>query len=292
MAKRLSLDGRIAEAFADGDKDGQLTAISLVHMQGWATKKEVHTAKIGSKTFSMKEWADLFLGKAQAFAQDLPGMQTFCLLFFYADRNEAQAEHPFTIQGETGELGPGLGTEKADATGLAAQAMRHMEQVMRMTNARQESQDRVYQGMLADLYAQNRALTTECLDAVVVLKKVMLEDMTQKHTQEMQRLEFERRTQERQMWMKLGAPLVNQILGREVFPQSAVDTQIIEGVAANLNPEDAMKVIDLFPAEVQGLIANRIGKYHAQQKQTEAIVKREMASHAIQVNPEDNAAGD
>jgi len=290
--KRQTLEGWIEQAFSDATDIGKpLTGLSLVHCTGFANEKEIHSARgIGSKQFAAKQWADLFMGRAQSYSQDIEGKQTFKLLAFYGDSNESQGEHPFTIAGETGEYSNDVTSEKPDKQGILGQHMNFTTQMFTAVNKRQAEIDTVHKGMLGMLAEENTKLRIENLDALRIIKDLMLQRTQEEHKMKMEALTFERQSQERTQWLRLLPAITNSLTGREVFPVASSDTAIIEMVAENIKQEDLMKLMEIVPPQLQGILAQRFTQLL---KEKEAIKKEaETAIVKVSATPEDNAAGD
>src|SRR5438045_297633 len=133
---RKPLDIWIKEALTDPDKDGQVSAFSLVHVVG-IKEEEVHTCKIGpGRNWTPQDLAKLFKNKAETFAQDMPSMQTFKLLGFWGTDTEPRAKHMFTVAGQA-EENHGV-TEPPTKEGRIMQDMRVTEAVVKL--AMQQSQ--------------------------------------------------------------------------------------------------------------------------------------------------------
>ena len=290
--KRQTLAEWIEEAIADGVDEGKpLTGLGCVHCTGFAAEKEVHTARgIGSKTFTNQQWADLFLRRCQSFSQDMEGIQKFKLYAFYGDANEPQKEHAFTIAGESGEYSNDVVSERADKQGITQQHMRFTENLFSNVGKRQSEIDKVYQGMLGMLAEENTKLRLENLDALRIIKDLMLQRKQEEHKMEMETLAFQRNSQERTQWLRLLPAITNSLTGREVFPASSSDTAIIEMVAENIKAEDLMKLMEIVPPQLQGILAQRFTQLL---KEKEALKKEaETALVKVSPTPEDNAAGD
>jgi regulator of replication initiation timing len=220
----------------------------------------------------------------------MEGVQKLKLYAFYGDANEHQGEHLFTIEGESGEYGNDVLTEKPDKQGFFAQQMRFTNDMFTQTNKRQGEIDKVYQGMLGMLADENTKLRIENLDAIRIIKQLTLEKTEQEHKMKMEALAFERSSQERTQWLRLLPAITNSLTGREVFPVAASDTAIIEMVAENIKPEDLMKLMEIVPPQLQGILSQRFTQLL---KEKEAV-KREAQTAMVKISPtpEDNAAGD
>ncbi len=297
-ARRQTLEAWIAEALEDDEKRGPsgehpwpCRQITLVHMQGPTASREIHPALVEGK--SAKILSQIFEGKAQSYAQDLPGVQTFNLLAFYGTTHEAQAFHPFTITGEA--FHPGLATESPDATGILQQLMRHLEIKEKLhVQERVTVFDTLMQTIdfLSKGYAR---LQEENAEAFAIMKEIMLEKSLNSHDQKMKELAFIRGTGDRDKIMKVAPALINQIAGREVFPQSTADTAILEALVDNVEPE----MLEMFlasgkiPVEAAGLLKARFTEIaESKVKNQERLALLAKQSRVATGDPEAEAAGD
>ncbi len=273
MAKRQTLENWIAEALAEANNVSEtVSAISLVHMRG-AGEVELHTTRFGGKAWSAKDLAEMFQGRADSYAQDLPGVQTFCLYVFYEkSANEIRARHPFTANGVT-DYG-GLMTEGPDDRGMRQQGMRLTEAIV-VNTFRQIST--VFQASQSTVEMQGREireLRAENREMFIMVKDMLVERDRNEHDRQMKQLEFTRATEERKRWLAFVPPLVNQVLGREVFPQNTEDTALVEGIAEELSkrPEDMMKLAAVIPPSMMGPLAGRLQKYDEDKAKKTAMV--------------------
>lgn len=285
----------IAEAVADPDKDGKITQITLVHVVGGGGTREIHTTKFSSgKNWTAKDLADMFRGKAETFCQDLPGVQTFNLLCFYGGRNTPEAAFPFIVN-STQEMAHGhLSTEPPTAEGRTMQSMRQSEMVFQQVYRRQQQLD---EQSIRLLEVQNRMLfetMSENREMFSLMKELMTQVSDNGHKHRMAELQYERQTETRAKVMKFLPPLVNTILGREVFPQSTEDTALVESIADSLSEADVMKIAEVLRPEQLGPLMGRVERYLAQKREAE---ERKQRTNGIVLrsglaNPEAEAAGD
>lgn len=285
---KKTLASWIREAMADQDKDGQCSMISLVHMVG-QQQKEIHTTKFGpGKQWNENELADMFRNKAETYCQEIPGMQTFQLLAFYGGRTEPEAFMPFVVNvnQDTG----GLATEPPTEQGKTQQSMRHTEMLLQQVYRRQQTLDEFTMSMITRLGGMVERLTEENHDAYNIVKEMLMQKALDDHNRKMDQLRFERETQERKKWMSYAPPLVNMILGREVFPQSTADTALVESIAESLNEEDITKLAGSLKPELWGPLAHRMHQFMLKKKKEQADL--EAARALMSPDPEADAAGD
>ena len=283
VRRRQTLESWIAEAKIDPDKEKPVSMMTLVHMVGQA-EREIHTVRFGGGIREDKELAELFQGKAEGYCQDIPGVQTFCLLAFYGG-NEPEARHGFSINVEQ-DFG-GLATEGPHAQGLTQQAMRHSEAIVQMAFRQTAMLFDTTQRTMAMLTEQNAKLMLENHDAIEIVRKVMFEKVTDERQHEQNMLKMKRETEERKKWLSFAPALINTVLGREVFPQSTADTALIETVVDNLTEENIMALAKVMPPTLWGPMAARFEGVLRQRREMKETTTRALESE----NPEDNAVG-
>lgn len=288
MARRVSLGEWIRDAMLDPDKDAPLTAFSLVHMVG-QQQLEIHGTKIlpGSAA-NAEQLANIFQGKAEAYSQDLIGVQHFVLLAFYGGREQPQARHPFLLNGKTDLDGA---TEAPDERGRVQQSMRHTEMFIQQVFRRQQTLDEYSNRMINSQAAHIQMLQTENRDMFQILRESMMREVQQNHAMEMERLSFERATTERKKILQFLPPLVNTILGKEVFPQSTADTALIETIVDSLSGEDVQKLMasGAIKPEILGPL---FARFEQVEKKRQAEAEERKALMPPAANPEREAAGE
>jgi hypothetical protein len=260
---RTTLDRWIKDAMNDPDKDGSIAMLSLVHMQG-TLEKEIHTIRWGGRPWDVNELAGMFRGKAETYAQDLPGTQTFCLLAFYGKSGESQARFPFKIEAEQ-DFG-GLSTEGPSGSGMVQQAMRHNEAItalfVRQTGVLFESSNRMQQIQ----QEQNARLMTENGEMFGIIRSMLQEKIELEHTKRMEEAKARQAAEERKQLLAYAPALINTILGREVFPQSTADTALVEQIAEKLTADDVQKLTQILPPTIMAPLADRFGKVLEQKR--------------------------
>jgi hypothetical protein len=289
LAKQ-TLEAWIHEALTDNDKIGSdgkpvaCSAFQLVHMVGQG-EREIHTTRLGSKQWLARDLAQLFRHKAEGYCQDIPGVQTFCLLAFY-EKDEPEARHPFLVNGDT-DLN-GLSTEGPDEKGFRMQGMRHLEAITQLNHRSIAHVLDTMARMNESLARENLEVRRENREGFALVKELLTTQALNRHEHRMKELEYERSTGERKKWLDFAPSLVNTILGTEVFPQSTEDTALIESIADSLSEEDLMKLGNTLKPEILGPIAARFEKHFKAKKLKSTTASKLLKSK----NPEDDAAGD
>ena len=271
MAKRKPLDKWILEALTDTDKDGPISAISLMHMRGMQPV-ELHTWKARAGA-DPKQLAELFQDKARTYCQDLPGVQTFNLWAFYG-KTEPEGQMPFTVRVEADLHESGLTTEAPTETGVKQMSMRWAEMLQGQVYRRQQIMDDHSIRMIEQQSRMIESLMSDRFAGAEIIVKMMMEQQANTHKLEMERLTFERATRDRETLMKLAPPLVNSLTGKEVFPQNTADSALLETIVTEMDDEKLEKLMGSImelgiPDAVMGPLANRIMQIRQKKAQRE-----------------------
>lgn len=266
-----SVSAWIEEQRADEDHGAPLTMIFCGHMP---SNREIHHCKLGgSPGRSSADLAALFLGKMKSYAENLPGVQTFMLSAYFGEGKEPGASKPVTVRGATGFDG-GV-TEAATPAGALAQGMRLSEMHVQGSYHQNAS---MMQNMLSmvELFArENRELREDNRASFSMVLNLLSEQARIRHDKTMEEEKYRRATEERAMFLKFAPPLVNTIVGKEVFPTGVADTALIEGIAEHLSDEHLHMLAssNIFPPMLWGPLSARL---------TEIVKKKEAAQLQLQ----------
>lgn len=272
---RKSIESWILETLQDTDHDGKCTRIVLSQMVGMA-RVEVHTLKFAEKgQYEPKNLASMFTGKADVVCQDTPGQSRFVLDAYWKDSNDPQSFFPFTRSGQT-ESRHGLTHPPTDEGRL----MQKMEMDSRLTQQvynRQERMDQ-WQAQAEErhirreeiLYGRLEHVMEENFKFFTFIKEIMAMQSIDQHKQAMEKAAYQRASKREEKLMEVAPVLLNMAVGREVVPQSLVDTRIVEAIARKLTPEmvGMMGMIGLSEEE-QGILMHRINQAKEKQVQEE-----------------------
>lgn len=251
----------------------RLTAIALMHMEGMQGK-EVHTTRFSAKnnTQTAKQLGDLFMDKANAYAQDLIGPQTFNLLAYYG-KNEETTRHPFLVQPVGNPHGGALSTEAPTEAGMRQQSMRHTEMVLTQMLRKQEHLDQTLMTLSTTLARENQQLRVESFQNAELVMKMMVDRLQAENNFVMQQLNFQRDTMQREKLMSFAPALVNSITGKDVFPQAATDTALIEAIGDKVTPEMLNMLSAFIPAEAMGVLTARLEQIWAKKEKAKQLPK-------------------
>ena len=282
---RQTLQQWIHEALTDQDKKGKCSMLVLIHRVG-VKEQEIHKTDLGARQWDTKELAEMFRGKAENYAAELVGVQTFNLLAFYGGDPEPQAIKPFMVNGQE-DFG-GLATEAPTKDGLLQQMMRHVE-AERQIGAKQVQQ--LIQACI-DLTAvatkENISLRAENREMFDMTKMMMMREVESREAARMKELEFQRASAERQKWLSFAPAIVNRIFGKEVVPESLEDTALIETLAEKLTEQDIQKLASAgISPEAWGPFAARMSGL----LQRKRLAAEQARSAMNGVDPEEDATG-
>lgn len=284
--KRLTLDVWIRDAMTD-ERDGRkCSMIALVHMIG-QQQKEIHHVKFASgKSWQPDELASMFRGRAEGFAQDLSGSQTFQLLAFYGTK-EAETFQPFTVSPvlDPDNLQP---SEPATVEGKLQQHMRQSEMMFQQVYRRQQVMDEHAIKLIEMQSAQILNLTGENRASFALVKEVLMAQALDTHKHRMDELGYSRASEERKKWISYLPMLANTVLGREIFPQSNADTVLLEQVVEGIDENAIMMLAQFVKPELMGPLMSRFTEI-SQRKQLEA--KNQSAAMTPVLKGEEDIAG-
>ncbi len=260
---RQTLEQWIFEALNDQDKGQKCSGLGLIHRVGTNTQ-EIHSVEIGSRQWDVRELAMLFKGKADNYAAELVGVQTFNLLAFYGGSKEPQALKPFIVHGVE-DFG-GMATEGPTKDGLLQQMMRHTEAERQIGAKQVQGLIEMTMTLANTVVKENIALRGENRETFEMLKMMMMGQIENREAARLKELAFQRETAERHKWLSFAPAIVNRVFGKDVLPESLEDTALIEGLAEKLTEEDFGKlaragispeVMGPFAARMAGILEKR-----------------------------------
>jgi len=276
---RKTLDKWLSEVIADPDKE-RVTRVVLVHMQG-GNAGSLSPVEVDSFKFTAtgsaepKVLADRFRGKAEAYAQDLAGVQTFNIWVFYGTSNEPGARQPFMVQQSAEASQGGLWTEPPDGTGQTMQKMRQNEALFQQVYRRQQTLDDLALRREQFNEQVRHNLMAENMDMFGMMKDLMMQMGNQDHERRMTEMQYRRSSEERKKLLQFAPALVNTLIGKEIFPQSAEDTALIETLAEHITEEQVQMLGTLgIPAEAVGALNSRVAKAMKEKREAEEEIKR------------------
>lgn len=273
---RKSLDAWIHEQLTIGDDhDGKCTRIVLCHLVGTG-RTEVHTAKFADTgKYDPKAIANVFLGKADAYCQDMPGDNRF-VLDAYWKTSDAEAFQPFTRTGQV-ENRHGMRHPPTEE-GAQMQKMEWVgnitKQVFDRQNRQDAREDKLAERMESErqsFFQDRQHLMAENMKFFDLLKELYIKQVGLTHEQKMAELDRARSMQREKQLTDIIPMVTNMVTGREIFPQSNVDSKILESIAKKLTPEviGMLGMLGLSEEE-QGILMHRFNQIKEKQAREEA----------------------
>jgi hypothetical protein len=262
--KRVTVKQWIEDALSDADKGKPCSALSLVLLKG-AGQEEIHTRDITGPQDTEK-LATFFVNKATGYAQDLPGTQTFKLLAFYGQA-EPQASFPFTVAEGSLTAGESASFE-ASPQGLLAQLMKYNLEITKMNL-------QITQSIAVNSLQREQDMQRERNEMNVILRDMLLSMRNEEHAMRIKELEFARSTEERRMLGKAIPSIANFLTGRELIPEAYADSELIDALALQVNPEDLQMLASAgkIKPEVAALLAHRFSKAREENEKRKRIAR-------------------
>ena len=122
--------------------------------------------------------------------------------------------------------------------GQTSQAMRLLEQFAQGSFAQNKDNIETLKFLLKELIMRLKDTEENNRDLWVNLKGVLIELQKQTHEQKLKEITAQRMAEFQRQVIKLAPSLLNMMAGREVFPLSTADTQLIETIAEVATPSD------------------------------------------------------
>ncbi len=265
-------------ALNDPDKEIPCSAISLVRnergLDNEVTTKRFHAGQ----DWKLESLAEELYNRAKEDCRE----HTYKLLAFYGkDTPEGEKRFKLTPYGEDVDYI----NDAPDAKGALAQGMRLSESLVQGCFRLIAQYNGSAAGELEALRKENRELFTMVKDTMIKLADTQYE-------REIKLEEFKRETAERRQWLAYAPALMNTLLGKEVFPQSTVDTAIIEGAAESLSEDDLKVLASKLKPELWGPLAARLEKFHKDKRLATEEQERTLRLVSNNADPEADAAGD
>jgi hypothetical protein len=258
ISKKLGLEDWILEALTDDQKEGcrQLSLVHVLGTPGGIIHDEIDVVRLSPATSNDPNVIGArFRHKAQVYAQELIGVQSFMILAFYGASKDPQAKHPFMVNGETSFQG--LATEGPTETGQKQQNMRLTEAIVQ-GSFRQNAM--TFDMMIRTFDAITRVNAT-LQSQLAQSFEVLFEERTARLADNN---EFRLKENDRKLIEKmidLAPSLINNMTGKDIFPQSSADSALINAIADELTPEKVQALQAVVPPKLWPLIAKRFEEH-------------------------------
>ncbi len=250
MAKRRqTVDTWVQTVISDVIDGRQCSAVTCLHLKGMGGATEEVVTRPLDGPVNVKELADHLVGRAEGFAQELPGLQTFKLLAFYGTAEPHNPFHFTVSDGSVISRSEAMQTaHEPTPTGLLGQLMKHNEQLVQQNMALTQSNMQLAQSVLGmclgpqGVIAQSRQSE---LEAIAVVKDATLGMLKERKEARIEELKAVQELQTRKAIMDAIPHLVNRWTGHEVFSEQANDSAIISKLAMKVTPQDLEMMVQM-----------------------------------------------
>jgi len=252
--KKLALEDWIHEALTDDQKEGcrQLSLVHVLGTPGGIIHDEIDVVRLSpAQSNEPAAIGARFRHKAQVYAQELIGVQSFMILAFYGVNKEPEAKHPFMVNGETSFQG--LATEGPTETGKLQQNMRLTEAIVQ-GSFRQNAMTFDMMMRTFDMMTRVNARMQETLDGAFERLYNERSDRLQDNNA------FRLKENDRKLIEKmidLAPSLINNMTGKDIFPQGTADEALLNAIADELDPQKIQLLQQVVPPKLWPLLATR-----------------------------------
>jgi len=247
--RRQTVDTWVQTVIAEIIDGRTCTAVSCLHLKGMGGATEEVVTRPLEGPINVKELADHLIGRAEGFAQELPGLQTFKLLAFYGT---AEPHNPFhftvsdgTVMSRTEAMQT---AHEPTPTGLLGQLMKHNEQLVQHNMVLTQSNMQLAQSVLGmclgpqGVIAQSRQSE---LEAIAVVKDATLGMLKERKEARIEELRAVQQMQTRKAILDAIPHMVNRWTGHEVFSDTANKAAIVDKLAMKVTPQDLELLVQM-----------------------------------------------
>lgn len=295
-----TLNTWLHNAMAQDANEQPISSIVVRHFVNGAPSTIVHTVKFGSKAYQPDSLSHTIMNIVENYCNGLTGVQQFRIEAQYG--NSPQAESFFTMRHMGAAYEEGV-SEQPDERGKTAQQMRWYDASMVQVFKRQQQLDdatlrtiELQNTLITRMGERLNEVTSENVEAFNVVKDMLARQALGDHEYKMKEIEAQNKAAMMQKAMQMAPPLINQITGREVFPQQSVDSAIMEQVAEAIDPEKLPLLMEALNLNNKPeLVAMIMHRFNGVLEKKEQERKHRMAMLAASQNhpdPESDAAGD
>jgi hypothetical protein len=243
MAKRRqTVDTWVQTVISEVIEGRQCSAVTCLHLKGVGGATEEVVTRPLEGPVNAKELADHLVGRAEGFAQELAGLQTFKLLAFYGN---AEPHNPFHFTVSDGTVisrsEAMQSAHEPTPVGLLGQLMKHNEQLVQQNMALTQANMQIAQGVLGmclgpqGVIAQSRQSELECIAVVKDASLTMLKERKEARIEELRAVQ---QLQTRKAIMDALPHMVNRWTGHEVFSETSNKAAIVDKLAMKVTPQD------------------------------------------------------
>ena len=276
----------LEEQFGVVEEQGAVATVGMVH-HAHSGPVELHAMAAGHGKWNNAEaMAFTFDSIATRHARGVSsgGAQQYEIHVTRGGDKRQTAVLPFVRVGSANLVGPNgsLATEPPTQVGQTSQAMRLLEQFAQGSFAQNKDNIETLKFLLKELIMRLKDTEENNRDLWVNLKGVLIELQKQTHEQKLKEITAQRMAEFQRQVIKLAPSLLNMMAGREVFPLSTADTQLIETIAEVATPSDLQMLqagVMGKPGgeKIAGLLADRFAQARKRAAEDKANEDRLMA---------------
>lgn len=242
VLRHLSVEGR---------PDGDVTQAMIPVDHGLVGEVEMIVSQISSA--------------AQQDANSMSGpIQNYAIYAYYAEYPTFVPRKNFRVCPDTSMESSSGSSEPPTEKGLAAQAMRHLEAVMRLSAGTQ--------GMLMSSMSQQIAKLTSAAEAherqKVDMMLLVQETLNEAHGRRLKEKEQEANLAVKENlfdWLKVAAPiLINRIAGKQVMPDEVRAFALLSSFLEGLTPDQQEFLKSSLQPQQMAVLAEMLGEYEKQ----------------------------
>jgi hypothetical protein len=266
--KRMSMTEWIAEEMRTEPEEPPCAQFALVYyVSSQAT--ELKTIRLTSASpLAPAEIASVFDRISETHAAGVSGVQQYEILSFREGSHDPTGHYPFRKNGDIDNAG--LGTEGPNMQGFMSQLMRHKEAE---TSLMVRHTQQVFEFLIESnriLAEQNSRLMTESQDTLDLARTMILERSANQFDMTERLLKMKHNQRLKSQALTLAPAIINRLMGQEIFPQTAVDSELINQFAKSLTDTQIEGLAKLLRPEQLALLADRLERAMADKEAEEA----------------------
>jgi len=247
--RRQTVEQWVASVIGEVIDGKGCSAIALLHLKGMGGATEEVTTKPIEGTVNSKELGDHFIGRAEGFSQDLPGLQTFKLIAFYGNNEPHNPFHFTTSDGTvTSRSETMMSAHEPTPTGLLGQLMKNNEFLSRQNADLVQQNMGMANGIVAMCFGPQGIVQQSIrsqLEAVEVVKDAMLDMSKQRRELVLEEHKAAQDLQTRKAIIDAVPLLVNRVTGHEVFDEKSNRAKLLEVFAMKISPQDLEMLVSM-----------------------------------------------
>lgn len=246
------MSARLANWMRQQMTDGKVTRFVLRHLAAGARKgSDVFTCTPPSNVDAgwIEKAADDLNAAAEADAEGIAsGPQRYVVLPFGEDPARATGRHTLHVAAPELEDETQIESEPANAQGLTAQLMRHMEAKERLQTNGMATVIKSMQKMAESVAAENEQLRAYRLESLAVVESLLSQQAERELAAKQAEVKIEMMQGVAKDLKLLVPPIVNRIAGKSILPSSDPKVLVAKGILESLTEEQRSKLAEMVSA--------------------------------------------